>query len=441
MIGVDWHPDAATEAALADYYRRLYQTAQRRPKFTETLTRVADWVADAARQADAVSSWDVPVRELVALAAAQSVWMSAGEDMAVERIVEDWTLLNRRRFHVERDLAVRGFCADPRTAAVLLKALQECASELSHINPSRVLLKGRTTPQGCTLVIGCPDHSFSQLNGSIMMQLLCEAAPKMSVYSPDRHAIGLNVKDTTRSGRSAWLAAVARSDLQADDYDAELARLIHDLKNEVTAARVASERPAGGRTERLEAELSSSRHLDAAAALASRLRDADMLYAAADLFGSTDLATFMQSYVSDQIRRLPAHIRILPPTLTPAVVAIEERALRAVLDNLIRNAAEAMVNGGDITLDYAASQADDIVLLELADSGEGIPDEVIEAFAAGKPIASSKREGSGLGLLGVRRILRRAGGDLEPAQHERGTAWLVTIPLGTVSDAVEAPIA
>ena len=75
-----------------------------------------------------------------------------------------------------------------------------------------------------------------------------------------------------------------------DDYDAELARLIHDLKNEVTAAQVASKRSAANRTEQLEAELTSSRHMDAAAALASRLRDADMLYAAADLLGSTDLS-------------------------------------------------------------------------------------------------------------------------------------------------------
>jgi len=432
VVGAEWRPDASTEHALVDYYR----PARRRPIFAATLSRVTDWVVDAVREDSSAPSRSVLAQELVALSAAQSVWMSAGEDPAVERVVEDWALLNRRRFQVELDTELHGVTTDSRTGAALFRGLQECASDLSRLKAPRVVLKGRTSRQGSTIVLGCQDHSFVDLADSVMVQLLCEAAPGLSVHAPDRHAVGFNLKNYSGSGHSSWLTEAAHHAFEADDVDAELARLIHDLKNEVTAARVAAERPAVSRIERLEADLAASRHMDEAAALASRLRDADMLYAAGDLFGSTDLSTFMQAYVSDLIRRLPRLIRIIPPAFTPAVVAIEGRALRVVLDNLVNNAQQAMVNGGEITLDYTASQTDDVALLELADSGDGIPVEVIEALAAGNPVASSKRDGSGLGLLGVRRILRRAGGDLEPVQRASGTCWLITLPL--VSDELEA---
>ena len=151
-----------------------------------------------------------------------------------------------------------------------------------------------------------------------------------------------------------WLRAAARPRPVTDEYEQLMATLIHDLKNEVTAAKVALERPTASRTEQLAARHAASEHLDRMADLGSRLRDADLLYSAANLVGVTDLAPFLQAYISDQIRRLPQQVRLVPPTLTPASVAIEERALRAILDNLVKNAQEAMPEGGTITIDYAS---------------------------------------------------------------------------------------
>jgi hypothetical protein len=153
VVGAEWRPDAATEDALVDYYR----PARRRPIFAATLSRVSDWVIDAVRDESSTTSRDVRGHELVALAAAQSVWMSAGEDPAVERIVEDWVSLNRRRFQVELDTELRGITTDPRTGAALFRGLQECASELPSLSAPRVLLKARTSLQGCTIVLGCQD--------------------------------------------------------------------------------------------------------------------------------------------------------------------------------------------------------------------------------------------------------------------------------------------
>jgi signal transduction histidine kinase len=217
----------------------------------------------------------------------------------------------------------------------------------------------------------------------------------------------------------------------SDEYEQSMATLIHDLKNEVTAARVALDQRPASRTEQLSAQHAASEHLDRVADLGRRLRDADLLYSAADLVGVTDLAPFLQAYSSDQIRRLPQQVRLVPPRLTPASVSIEERALRAILDNLIKNAQEAIPESGTITIEYESFLDDYRVLLEVANSGPPIPDSIIVALQSGQPIASAKRSGSGLGLLGIRRILRRVGGDLEAANRRNGPAMLVTLPLMT----------
>ncbi|WP_143424938.1 ATP-binding protein [Geodermatophilus pulveris] len=438
VTGSRWRPDPAVEASLTDYFGQVLQAPHARALFTATLTEVTDWIAEAGRSDELPTSFDEPMRRLVPLSAAQSVWLSSGEDQAVRQIIDDWILLNRRRLNAECDVALDGAVVDARTTSALLKALQDCADHVSRLDQPHVSVRGRTTADGATVVVGCVGSVLSALRSSLMMRLLGESSRRLVVDAPDAHSIELRVKNSLRSSNADWLTAAAYGEPAADDYDAELARLIHDLKNEVTGAKVASERNAGTRTERLEAQLASSRHVDAAAALASRLRDADMLYAAADLVGSTDVAAFMQGYVSDLMRQLPTHIRVVPPTLVPAVAAVDQRALRAVLDNLVKNAEQAMSAGGEITFEYTASPADDVLLIDIADTGDGIPVAVIEALAAGKPVSSSKREGSGLGLLGVRRILRRAGGDLESVPRARGTGWLITLPLATATELTEA---
>ena len=72
----------------------------------------------------------------------------------------------------------------------------------------------------------------------------------------------------------------------------------------------------------------------------------------------------------------------------------------------------------------------DAVVVEVADDGEGIPDEVLprvfEQFFTTRPSG----EGSGLGLDTARRIVeRRHGGTLSVATSPAGTTFAARLPL------------
>lgn len=432
LLGRDWHPSPSSAAALSSYYNRIYQPDNPRPLFRAELDRAARWAAASAQADVSALSGRSALPDFAPLSAAQSIWLTQGDAALIAGILDDWELLNRRRLPIDRDADPEGFRTDGRSAAALLKILQECTADLLTASPAQVTVKVRTTGDRCLVVLGCPEHSFSGLPDSLVIRLLCEAAPGIKVAAPAKNAIGISVPaaQLPQAGEG-WLTAAARPRPVTDDYEQSMATLIHDLKNEVTAARVALDQPSASRTEQLAAQHAASEHLDRVADLGSRLRAADLLYSAVDLVGITDLAPFLQAYSSDQIRRLPQQVRLVPPTLTPASVAIEERALRAILDNLLINAQEAIPESGTIIIEYASFPDDYRVLLEVANSGPLIPDSVIVALQSGQPIASAKRSGSGLGLLGIRRILRRVGGDLEAANRSGGPMMLVTLPLVT----------
>jgi ligand-binding sensor domain-containing protein/signal transduction histidine kinase/CheY-like chemotaxis protein len=101
--------------------------------------------------------------------------------------------------------------------------------------------------------------------------------------------------------------------------------------------------------------------------------------------------------------------------------------LREILTNLIFNAADAMPEGGTITL---RSRADgESVVLEVADSGTGMTEEVRNRCL--EPFFTTKGdEGTGLGLPMVYGIVRRHGGSVEiESGPGRGTSFSIRLPI------------
>jgi signal transduction histidine kinase len=93
----------------------------------------------------------------------------------------------------------------------------------------------------------------------------------------------------------------------------------------------------------------------------------------------------------------------------PEVVA-DESQLRQALLNLVRNAKEAMPDGGRIGLEVSRA-AEGQVRLVLADSGLGIPPENLANIF--EPFFSTKAKGTGLGLALVQQIVSEHGGRIE----------------------------
>jgi signal transduction histidine kinase len=97
-----------------------------------------------------------------------------------------------------------------------------------------------------------------------------------------------------------------------------------------------------------------------------------------------------------------------------------------VLLNLGRNAAQAMEAGGEIIV--RASTNDESVIIELADTGPGIPDQARERLF--QPFGGTMRQGgTGLGLAISADLVRAHGGTLELVETgPTGTVFRVCIP-------------
>jgi signal transduction histidine kinase len=109
-------------------------------------------------------------------------------------------------------------------------------------------------------------------------------------------------------------------------------------------------------------------------------------------------------------------------TATP----IDATQMQQVLVNLVKNAAQAMTRSGTLTLQ--TGESGDGVWLSVSDTGGGIPQEQINRIF--EPFYTTKKKGSGLGLMIVQRIVRAHGGKIElESRIGHGTTFRIWLPL------------
>jgi len=103
------------------------------------------------------------------------------------------------------------------------------------------------------------------------------------------------------------------------------------------------------------------------------------------------------------------------------------RQLDEVFRNLMKNALDAMADGGG-SLSIRSQQVDDVVVVTVKDTGPGIPPQIREKiFRMG---TTTKEGGMGYGLWWSRTFLRRLGGDIRVESEEgKGCVFTVTLPV------------
>ena len=123
---------------------------------------------------------------------------------------------------------------------------------------------------------------------------------------------------------------------------------------------------------------------------------------------------------------IPENVHVTDKTKNnPKIIVDIEMLVRAFV-NIVRNAVDAMPNGGTLTISSIHSGAD----LEIAfnDTGLGISEEVLERM--GTPFFTTKAKGMGLGLSICRRIVEAHNGKLLVSSTEgKGTTFTVTFPI------------
>jgi len=114
--------------------------------------------------------------------------------------------------------------------------------------------------------------------------------------------------------------------------------------------------------------------------------------------------------------------------------SISPEALKQVLINLVQNGQEAMPDGGPI--DIRIDSEDGLILVEVADSGTGIPDDILPRIF--DPFFTTKGEvrGVGLGLFVAEGIVRAHGGALTAANRSGGAGAIfrLQIPVAREQD-------
>ena len=168
-------------------------------------------------------------------------------------------------------------------------------------------------------------------------------------------------------------------------------------------------------------------------------------YRQQEAMGETDLNALAEEAAGLVLKRLRERGVQIATQLDPGLPRIRASAdqLKQVLLNLLLNAADSMPKGGTITVATQAGAGTetevfgrDAVQIQVRDTGEGIPDELIAQIF--EPFFSTKSgKGTGLGLWVSQGIVQSHGGTMRVRSRVgRGTTFMITLPVqGPPSDA------
>ncbi len=97
-----------------------------------------------------------------------------------------------------------------------------------------------------------------------------------------------------------------------------------------------------------------------------------------------------------------------------AIGRVSKKYLRQILINLLQNAQQAMIGGGQIRISLRCDSQ--TVTLSVEDSGPGVPSHLFEKIF--EPFYSTQPDGAGLGLAVVRNLIEASGGSVSCQRSE-----------------------
>lgn len=220
-------------------------------------------------------------------------------------------------------------------------------------------------------------------------------------------------------------------------------RLAHEIKNPLTPIQLAAQEvekaytgpdeayahKVGEARAIIEEEVATLRRLVGEFSEFARLPQAEL--------SPADLGEF----IGDLRRSLSAALEVPPGVEVrfdeppgPLAVRIDGMMLKRCVDNLVRNAVEALADADGGTVVVSARRDGDRARIEIVDDGPGI-----EADARPRifdPYYTTKAEGTGLGLAIVKKVVLEHGGDISCDEREgavTGTRFVLSLPVVTPS--------
>lgn len=109
-------------------------------------------------------------------------------------------------------------------------------------------------------------------------------------------------------------------------------------------------------------------------------------------------------------------------------VYCNENQLKQVFLNVIKNAFEAMLEGGTVTISVRYEPSEQLIHIKIQDQGTGMPEDVMKRI--GEPFLTTKEKGTGLGLMVSSRIIEEHRGTMHiTSQPGEGTLIDIQLPL------------
>lgn len=110
------------------------------------------------------------------------------------------------------------------------------------------------------------------------------------------------------------------------------------------------------------------------------------------------------------------------------LIQCDEYRLKQVFINFIKNAIDAMPDGGEIIVN--AEIKNEYVYISIIDTGVGIPPEKLTKI--GEPFFTTKKKGNGLGLMVSFHIIESHGGKIHvKSELHKGTTFTIELPMFT----------
>ena len=136
----------------------------------------------------------------------------------------------------------------------------------------------------------------------------------------------------------------------------------------------------------------------------------------------------LSTLLEDTIRviQVPDRIQIVNRVLAETHIMVDADKMMRVFVNLINNAIDAMPDKGG--LEITCRQTRDNVEISFADTGMGIPQEILQKLFT--PLFTTKAQGMGFGLSICKRIIEAHGGVIGvESEVNKGTKFTVTLPI------------
>ena len=131
------------------------------------------------------------------------------------------------------------------------------------------------------------------------------------------------------------------------------------------------------------------------------------------------MITLMKSDIEDRNLTIDKDLRSQRP------VFVDPHRVKDAIVNIISNAAQSIVGSGSISI--RTYDTKDAVVLEIADTGRGIP--AVDLPFIFNPFFTTKSSGTGLGLAITLRIIQEHEGHIDvQSDVDRGSIFRIVIP-------------